>query len=303
MTAQHICVTVHRPQFECGLARYAVHADGCRPDDSWMRLASMAHRGVHEFNAGFEWRRPDGPFRRITDEQVDSYCEQGFFVIPNAYDADEVDRMAAEIDPIQARINATLERRTSGDRPGFTIASNLVLRSPVLRQFCATGVLPDVARDLLGPRVRLFWEQAVYKRPEHSQAFAWHQDNGKVFVEPQQYITCWVALTDATEQNGCLSVAPGLHRLGTLRHWQSEQGWVCLDEDPADAVPVPLSAGDMAIFSSVTTHMTYPNRSDSTRKAYVVQYIPDGAVAVDRGDDGGTATTPQDLDDRQFLVG
>jgi len=262
----------------------------------------MADKGPHEFNTGFRWQRPEGPFRRITQEQIDSYCERGFFVIEDAYDPDAVARMTAEIDPIQKRINTMLDRRTSGDKPGFTIASNLVLRSPWLRQVCSTGVITDVATDLLGQQVRLYWEQAVYKSPAHSQAFAWHQDNGKTFIEPQQYITCWIALTDATEENGCLAVAPGLHKRGTLRHWPGEHGWVCLDEDPAETVSVPLAAGSMAVFSSVTTHMTYPNRSGSTRKAYVVQYIPDGAVAVSHDEDGALTTTAQDLDDRQFLV-
>ena len=42
-------------------------------------------------------------------------------------------------------------------------------------------------------------------------SFPWHQDNGYAFLEPQQYLTCWIALTDATRENGCPWVVPGLH--------------------------------------------------------------------------------------------
>ena len=70
--------------------------------------------------------------------------------------------------------------------------------------------------DLIGPDVRLYWDQAVYKKPGTESPFPWHQDNGYAFVEPQQYLTCWVALTDATEDNGCPWVVPGLHRRGAL---------------------------------------------------------------------------------------
>jgi hypothetical protein len=61
----------------------------------------------------------------------------------------------------------------------------------------------------------------------------WHQDNGYTFVEPQQYLTCWVALTDATEANGCPWVAPGVHKLGTLAHRYVEPlGFECFDDPP-----------------------------------------------------------------------
>ena len=83
----------------------------------------------------------------------------------------------------------------------------------------------------------------MYKKPGTESPFPWHQDNGYAFVEPQQYLTCWVALTDATEDNGCPWVVPGLHRRGTLAHEYSDIGFVCL-RDPADAVAVPVRAGE-----------------------------------------------------------
>ena len=48
--------------------------------------------------------------------------------------------------------------------------------------------------------MRLYWDQAVYKKPDTAASFPWHQDNGYAYVEPQQYLTCWIALTDATER-------------------------------------------------------------------------------------------------------
>ena len=75
---------------------------------------------------------------------------------------------------------------------------------------------PGICRDLVGPDVRLYWEQAVYKQPHSTEPVLWHQDNGYTFVEPQAYLTCWIALTDATPENGCVVVMPGAHRDGTL---------------------------------------------------------------------------------------
>ena len=77
----------------------------------------------------------------------------------------------------------------------------------------------------------------------------------------------------------------GLHRRGTLAHQYSDIGFVCL-RDPADAVAVPVRAGSIVVFSSLTPHSTGPNRTDEVRKAYIVQYAPDGA-AVLRPEPGG----------------
>ena len=63
--------------------------------------------------------------------------------------------------------------------------------------------MTDLCADLLGPDVNLYWDQAVYKKPEKPRRVPWHQDNGYTYIEPQQYLTIWLALTDATEDNGC----------------------------------------------------------------------------------------------------
>ena len=169
----------------------------------------------------------------------------------------------------------------------ITFTTHLVLRSALLRRFTSSALFADLCADLIGPDVRLYWDQAVYKKPGTDSPFPWHQDNGYAFVEPQQYLTCWVALTDATEDNGCPWVVPGLHRRGTLAHEYSDIGFVCL-RDPADAVAVPARAGSIVVFSSLTPHSTGPNHTDDVRKAYIVQFAPSGAEVI-RSEPGGAA--------------
>ena len=202
---------------------------------------------LHPLNVGFEWQRRLTPFRHVTAEQADAFDELGYFMIEDAFDPDTVAALVAEIDPFEREFEEALRASAGGrafiaraDEITFTV--HLVTRSPWLRSFVAHPTLTGLCRDLIGPDVRLYWDQAVYKKPDTAASFPWHQDNGYSFVEPQQYLTCWIALTDATEANGCPWVVPGLHRLGTLRHELTDTGLVCLTDAP-DAVAVAVPAG------------------------------------------------------------
>jgi ectoine hydroxylase-related dioxygenase (phytanoyl-CoA dioxygenase family) len=153
-----------------------------------------------------------------------------------------------------------------------------VTRSEYARRFVADEVFVGLARDLIGPDVRLYWDQSVFKQPHGAEPVLWHQDNGYTYVEPQAYLTCWVAITDATPENGCIAVMPGVHRDGTLEHRNTPVGEECWGDWSA-AVEVPVRAGSIVVFTSLTPHATRRNTTDAVRKAYIVQYAPDGAVA------------------------
>jgi ectoine hydroxylase-related dioxygenase (phytanoyl-CoA dioxygenase family) len=260
----------------------------------------------HTLNTGFRWTDHVGPYRFITEEQGCAYDRDGYFVLEDAFTDEQVLSVIAAIDPIEERQTEELRARHNGTffiarADDITFSTHLVQGSPEVRQFTASSVLVDLCADLIGPDVRLYWDQAVYKKPDTVEPFPWHQDNGYAFVEPQQYLTCWIALTDATVDNGCPWVVPGVHRRGTLAHQYTELGFVCLTE-PAGAVAVPVRRGSIVVFSSLTPHATGPNTTDAVRKAYIVQYAPAGAYVVQRGQ--GTALIHLDADDesRQFAI-
>ena len=261
---------------------------------------------AHEHNTSFTWSEHAGPFRVVTAEQAEQYDENGYFVLEDALGPVEVDALIGAIDPFEER-QADALRELEGGRffiaraDEITFTTHLVAQSPLLHEFTRAALLTDICVDLIGPDVRLYWDQAVYKKPGTESPFPWHQDNGYAFVEPQQYLTCWVALTDATEENGCPWVVPGLHRRGTLAHEYSDIGFVCL-RDPEDAVAVPARAGSIVVFSSLTPHSTGPNRTGDVRKAYIVQYAPSGAEVVRPEPGGGELRIPAAAADRQYEV-
>lgn len=252
---------------------------------------------LHPLNRNFEWTPPPGPFELLDDSQVADWSAAGGFVLPGAFTADEVAALEAAIDPLEATAERALRERAGG-RFGIARADeivfspHLVTRSEALRRFAAHPLLALLSRELIGPDVRLYWDQLVYKKAGSPEEFPWHQDNGYTYVEPQQYLTCWVALTDATVDNGCPWIAPGLHRLGTLAHRWTDLGFRCL-EDPPEVVPLEVPAGGIAVFSSLTPHRTGPNLTDETRKSYILQYAPEGAVMYPRDAAPVAASNPE----------
>jgi len=258
----------------------------------------------HPRNRGFAWSAPRGPFAFLSDAQVRRWDDAGFCVIEDALSPSELRDVTAEIDPWEAKVESALQampdKKLFIARAGeITFTTHLVLRSERLRAFCAGPLFRGLARDLIGPDVRLYWDQAVYKKPGAQDDFPWHQDNGYTYIEPQSYLTVWIALTDATRDNGCPWIVPGLHRRGTLRHWMTPVGWRCLEDAP-DAVPCALRAGSAVAFSSLTPHATGPNRTDAVRKAYIVQFAPDGARIVT---DDGTRAADDPARQYPILVG
>jgi ectoine hydroxylase-related dioxygenase (phytanoyl-CoA dioxygenase family) len=253
-------------------------------------------------NAAFRWTDHTGPFSTVTAEQAKQFDEDGYFVMNGVFGADEIGRVRGEIDGFEAKTEAFLrsrddERLAIAEAGAITFTVHLVTRSSVLRAFSKHPVFAGICTDIVGPDVNLYWDQAVYKKPEKPRRFPWHQDNGYTYVEPQQYLTCWVALTDATEANGCPQVAPGLHRAGTLAHtYVDPLGFQCFEEPPSKAA-AEVGAGGIVVFSSLTPHLTGPNTTDSVRKAYILQYAPMGATMIK--DDGPLAC---DAADRQYPV-
>lgn len=255
---------------------------------------------LHPLNRGFEWEPVVGPFRRISDEQARAFNDRGFFVLKDAIDPETIVRVIAEIDPREAKMEEFVraqpgKRLMIAEADGISFTIHLVRRSQFLREFSASEVFADLCHDLIGPDVRLYWDQAVYKKPEYPKHFPWHQDNGYTYIEPQAYLTCWLALSDATVENGCPWVIPGGHLRGTLEHRLTNLGFVCREEDGAEATPAPVRAGDIVVFTSLTPHRTGPNTTKSVRKSYILQYAPEGARVMPAG-------TACDAPDRQYPI-
>jgi phytanoyl-CoA hydroxylase len=250
---------------------------------------------------GFSWRDKSVQSDLLCRQQLDQWNQEGYLLLKGVISQETIKNVENLIDPLEMEFESSLRDRGGhfgiSRADALTFSTHLVKRSEGLKRFTHHSVLADLCLNLLGPDARLYWDQAVYKKPGNPEEFPWHQDNGYTFVEPQDYLTCWIPLTPATIDNGCPWVIPKVHREGTYQHQMTRLGYQCVDS-PEESVVVEAEPGDIVAFSSLTPHRTGPNLTEETRKAYIVQYAHDGSFAVAPNGELVAQSDPN----RQFLI-
>jgi phytanoyl-CoA hydroxylase len=160
---------------------------------------------------------------------------------------------------------------------------------PAVFNLATHSNLLDIAEALIGPEitsnpiqhVRIKPPQRVVPKTEkraHIIATDWHQDMGVTLNEADQteFITIWLAITDATIENGCLQVASGNYD-EMLPHCSKNQVGIADSHTPKDnAVPVPVKAGGAVIFHPLTPHASLSNKSDSYRWSFDLRFNKTG---------------------------
>lgn len=225
----------------------------------------------------------------ITQDQKRLLDEQGYFLLENVFTIPEMEELATWIEDHQRRHEEAI--KAQGGTQGISRAEEITFTSHLaesdenIKAFVTRPEFVAITTPILGPDVDLYWNQSVFKMPEGEKQFPWHQDDGYTRVLPSPYLTLWLAINDATPENGCISVIPGSHKQGVLPHEQTSIGLACHSlDDPDQGVKVPVKAGGMAVFYSLTMHKSGVNRSKGTRKAYVIQYSVAGLKDAHTGE-------------------
>ena len=140
----------------------------------------------------------------------------------------------------------------------------------------------DAVEDLIGPNILVYTSTWFIKEPESTAIAAWHQDATYFGLRPYVHVTAWLALTDATTENGCMEFLPGSHAGGQLPHRAGAVAGsvnragqtVVGDVDDTLAVHAPLRAGEFSLHHTLCLHRSPPNRSPGRRIGLAISYIP-----------------------------
>jgi phytanoyl-CoA hydroxylase len=145
---------------------------------------------------------------------------------------------------------------------------------PTFRRLVAHPKIQAFLGQMIGQEMVLKDVMALSKPPFIGSEKPWHQDNAYFNWLPLEWVgTAWIALDDATIDNGCMHLLPGQHTRGALKHYHTIDCEILPDRiDTGQAVPVELKAGGVLYFSAMLPHQTPPNASAQRRRALQFQY-------------------------------
>jgi phytanoyl-CoA hydroxylase len=160
-----------------------------------------------------------------------------------------------------------------------------VARDTIFEAFAMSDDVVDLVEPILGSAdIDCFLSQFIFKNPG-AWGQPWHQDSFYFPFEPARPIVgVWLAVTEATLQNGCLHVLPGSHLERVHNHVPDRRpnanyGYTeIVDRDTSDSVPVLMDVGDLLLFDSHLMHRSTDNETDGIRAAMVYHYALAGSV-------------------------
>lgn len=233
-------------------------------------------------------------FENIDEQAIARFDQQGYLVVNNAFTQPEVqDALAGLLRLISGEVadfNGVMYERASA---GISVEEMIPeQRQDYVRKFMwfeqhddrlhrmahHPKLLAAVER-LIEDKPFLFQDMALLKPPHIGREKPWHQDHA-YFELPlnTRVVGCWIALDEATTENGCMIVIPGTHRQGPIVHFQRRDWQICdTDIKNQGATAVPLKPGGCLIFSSLIHHGTPTNISGLRRRAVQFHYRPASA--------------------------
>ncbi|RSM89791.1 phytanoyl-CoA dioxygenase family protein [Kibdelosporangium aridum] len=199
--------------------------------------------------------------------------DEGYMVVPDVLDGDLLTRVLAETTAICQDV-----------MPSAALRDILCIHFPhkvseLFRQVARHPALVSALTSMIGPDVKMM-QSMLFIKSEGKPGQAWHQDEAHIPTRDRSLTAAWIALDNATVDNGCLWVLPGSHRSGVLYPVRDQEDvrFDCTKEaygfTDDDAIPVELPAGSALIFNGYLLHRSLPNNGRAgMRRALVNHYM------------------------------
>lgn len=218
----------------------------------------------------------------LTDAEVRHYHEQGY-VVPANYRVPEatLNAMRRDLDRlIAANPHLSPDALFTPHEPDH--GPQGLKGDRVWLDYAAIPEILDMVGQVIGPDF-LLWGTTVFGKPAHSgKETPWHQDGEYWPIRPLATCTVWIAVDDATPENGCMRFLPGSHRARRLRpHATRDDPGLTLQQellagevDESRAVDVALEAGRISLHDVYLSHGSAENRSDRPRRGMTLRLMP-----------------------------
>jgi non-heme Fe2+,alpha-ketoglutarate-dependent halogenase len=150
--------------------------------------------------------------------------------------------------------------------------------SPMLDEVCHNSKMLDAVESIIGKNILICGTTLFIKNPHEKGFVSFHQDATYIGLEPYNWVTAWLAITDANEENGCMRMWSGSHKDAIRYHEQKYDEGNLLTRGqtvknvPLDkTTPLILKAGQMSLHHPTLVHGSGLNKSNDRRIGFVVQ--------------------------------
>ncbi|NEP14316.1 MAG: phytanoyl-CoA dioxygenase family protein [Symploca sp. SIO2C1] len=212
--------------------------------------------------------------RSLTQSEMTHYREDGYVIVHGLFDRDEMMQVQSvcQEDP-----NLTKSLRTIIDHQGKTWHASLWngLNDSLVSIVTRTARMVEAAEEIAGEECYHLHSKIVQKPPHDQSCVDWHQgfyswyNEGFFFADP--IVTCTIAITENTKDNGCLQVIKKSHFLGRINHVDVGNSHMCdphrMDKilERLELINCEMAPGDAIFFHANTIHGSQQNKTDDTR--------------------------------------
>jgi hypothetical protein len=216
--------------------------------------------------------------RRLTEGEVETYWRDGYVLVPGVFGEGELGEIDEEIDRL---VTVPGNEASNAGRGGWIY--DVGRKSDITRRFAENERLLALVEGVVSPGIAIHSTKLVTKLPRSNEICHWHQDESYYRKEEDERthsskrMSVWVPLQEATLENGCLWVVPGTHRQG-IDEWTWQDSGTCqkrVDRHEwaeEHAIPLPVAAGSVVLFTAWTWHHSKKNTTDRVRRAFIVSY-------------------------------
>ena len=205
----------------------------------------------------------------LTSEQLKQYEKEGYVAPIDVLSKEEANEVKEEIELIEKKWPNELEG----------LGRNYIhLISPVFDKVCNNTKILDAVESLIGKNILICGTTLFVKNPNEKGFVSFHQDAKYIGLEPYNWVTAWVAITDANEKNGCMRMWSGSHKNDLQYHNQKfdennllTRGQTVENVPMNETKPVILKAGQISLHHPKVVHGSGLNKSNDRRIGFVIQ--------------------------------
>ena len=202
-------------------------------------------------------------------EQINQYKEDGYIAPIDVLTKDEAEEVKKEIEYI--------EKKWPNEIQG--LGRNYVhLISPVLDKVSHNSKILDAVESIIGKDILVCGTTLFIKNPDKKGFVSFHQDAKYIGLEPHNWVTGWLAVTDANEENGCMRMLKGSHKKDLKFHDQKfdennllTRGQTIENVLINETTPVILKAGQLSLHLPTIIHGSGLNKSKERRIGFAIQ--------------------------------